>query len=179
MSINTAYAGNVNAIDLITLRQINPTGPAFRCHLIGDDEPSGGNARWDTLERPGRTSTIEYTGADLHTLTLPLRLDGFSVLAGGTDATVEPQCAQLQTWRRPTPGASQPPALTLDGPLRQPPYRPWWVITDLEWGEQVRGDGPLAGQRIMQEVRVTFLEHLQGEVLRGVTAQALAKAGLR
>lgn len=169
--------GNTNAFDLVTLAQVSPPGPSQRCHLLGDDNLAGGDAQWDTLPRPRRTSVVEWTGSDLHTLTLPLMLDGFGVRPDGGDVSVEAACELLMSWRRPIAGTNppRPPTIVVGGPVRQPSYRPWWIVTGLEWGEQIRGGD---GQRIQQAVTVALLEHLQGQVLLGPAAAARARAGL-
>lgn len=172
-----AYLGNPNAVDLVTLTQANPAGPRFRCHLLGDDTYTPGAAKWETLDRVHRMDVLEWTGSALATLVLPLRLDGYGVLPAAVSMSVEPQCDLLEAWTRPVTGVypQRPPTITVDGPVRQPKYRPWWVITGLEWGEQIRGDDNV---RIMQEVQVTLTEHLQGDVLAGSAAQARARAGI-
>jgi hypothetical protein len=185
VSVTTAaYPGNPNAVDLVTLSQVIPAGPSFRCHLVGEDVLSEGEAKWEINDRPGRTDLPEWVGSGLHLLTLPLKLHGWGVLPGGGSISVQPQYERLLEWRRPLVDSSGktlskiPPALTVAGPIRQLPYGARWYIERLDWGQGVYGEGALAGVLISQDFTLALREYVAGEVLRGSAAQARAKAGL-
>lgn len=185
MSVTTAaYPGNANAVDLVTLTQVEPAGPSFRCHLVGEDVLAEGEARWQLNERPGRTDLPEWMGSGLHTLTLPLKLHDWGTLPGGGSRSVKGAYDRLLEWRRPLVSANgtvisrTPPALSVSGPIRGLPYAARWYIERLDWGEGVMGEGDLAGVLVSQDFTLTLREYVAGEVLRGVAAQARAKAGL-
>lgn len=169
--------GDLNLVDLVTITPISPAGPAVRFHLAGDDELTGGTARWEEVERPRRRSATEWVGTDPHRLKLPLMIDGMDVLSDGVDVPMEADIATLASWTQPASQTGQPPLLAVVGPIKSVPGTPLWVIDGLEWltGTAVR---QLDGQRIRQEVVVTLLEHTAAEVFLGPAAAARARAGL-
>ena len=118
--------------------------------LVGDDGPGGGIGGWEG-EQAGKQKkpVLRYAGRPGRTQQITLMFDGVD-----TGTVVESAVRQLETWgagRKNT----QPPRLSVTGRLLRSPASVSWVITGLEYGEQIRrGDG----RRIRQEVTVSLAE---------------------
>lgn len=140
--------------------------PAVRFGLLGDDALTGGVGGWEFLDRPRRTAAVEWVGTPGYQLVLPLVLDGTEVRRG-VDVSVEAQCRIVTAWGRPA-GDGPPPVLTVAGPLRIATASRW-VLDDVEWGRQIRNR---AGQRILQEVTLTLLQHVAASVIASPAGRA-------
>lgn len=157
--------------DLVVLDPVDVDRKRLRLHLAGDDSVGGGVGGWESVPRPRRTATADWIGSPPWTLALPLITSGVDV-RGNRDVSVESKIRRLIALAEPTRKTGEPPILRISGPVRQPSPRMRWVITDLEWGAQMRNR---RGQRIQQEVTVHLLEYVRGDVLRGPAAKARAR----
>lgn len=101
---------------------------------LGEDAatPSGGAGGWETFDRPGRKQGQEWKGLPLRELSVPVLFDALQ-----TRESVEPEVQTLRQMARPKDGprGTLPPVLTLGGMVPHDNLR--WVITDLQFGEQV------------------------------------------
>lgn len=147
----------------VTIREAGGS-KSLDLELIGDDEIAGGDPVWTESERYGRNPMTTWEGTTAYRWTLPLSLDRFD-----ERRSVERQVATLEAWKTPADKQDQPPALIVDAPLGRGRATSRWVITSLEWGEQIRND---AGARIRQDVRVNLLEYEPGQVKKGPAAKS-------
>lgn len=161
--------------DLVTLRPVTPTGKPLRLHLVGDDTLDGGVGGWEVVSRPRRRGTAEWVGVEPWTMTLPLVTSGVDTRGPGQHASVEAKIKRLVALATKTAKSGEPPILVVAGPLRLPDPKMRWVITGFEWGAQMRDK---RGRRIQQDVTVTLLEYVRGDILRGPAAKARARKGL-
>jgi hypothetical protein len=148
---------------------INPTGkqrPRLVLEQLGDDEVAGGGAVWTVTPRPFRTPMTSWEGTDALTWVLPLSFDAYD---GPGARSVERDIATLEAWRRPSDSSDEPEILEVDAPLGRAPATRRWVITDVEWGEQLRND---AGHRVRQDIRLTLQEYLPGSIRKGPAAKS-------
>lgn len=160
----------MNNFDLVTLTVWEPrTRERLRLHLVGDQTFTGGDARWQEVERPRKHTAVEWVGTDLHRMTLPLLFDG-----ADANTSVEGLCNTLARWQRPDRRTDRPPLLKAAGPIRQPSYGCLWVIDKLVWAPECirKADG----RRVQQACELTLLEYKAGEVTLGPAARA--RAGL-
>lgn len=141
--------------------------PTVQLELIGDDELEGGDGIWTTQDRYGRTPMTKWDGTTITTWTLPLSFDGFD-----QGRNVERSIAVLDGWRRPSDGDDEPAVLRVDAPLGRARATAKWVITGIEWGDQVRND---AGERIRQDIRLSLMEYEPGQVKKGPAAKSRGK----
>lgn len=142
--------------------------PTVQLELIGDDELAGGNANWSTIDRYARTPMTKWEGTTATTWTLPLSFDGFE-----EGRSVERAIAVLDGWQQPDDTDDEPAVLRVDAPLGRARATAKWVITNIEWGEQIRNS---AGQRVRQDIRLTLLEHEPGQIKKGPAAKSRDKA---
>lgn len=139
--------------------------PRIVLELLGDDDVTGGGAIYSLQERSGRTPITSWEGTEAITWTLPLSLDGFD----DNPRSVEREIALLKAWQLPSDKDDKPPVLDVDAPLGRAPATARWVLQDLEWGDQIRNS---TGQRVRQDVRVTFLEYQAGAIKKGPAAKS-------
>lgn len=132
----------------------------------GDDTVSGGIGGWEQRQRPRRPTMLSWTGTPGVVWQLPV------LLGPDADSSIEPDCRLLQSWGVPGKDDDQPPTLLVDAPAGRAPDGAKWVLQDLEWGEQTRND---RGRRIQQEVTLTLLEYVPGQVLKGPAARTRDK----
>lgn len=163
----------MNAPHQVTLTPVAPAGQGIVLDLVGDDQLTGGDGRWNTVNRPRRRDALEWTGTNLFTYTLPLLLDGTEVSVG-VDRSVEAACRQLLTWSaEPTKTTRQPVVLVATGPLKTPPTTRW-VIGGLAWGGQIRGRD---GRRVQQYVTVTLTEYAAATVRKSPAKRVRGQNG--
>lgn len=151
----------------VTIRAVGDD-KTVELELIGDDDLTGGDAIWSEQERYERTPMTTWEGTSLLRWTLPLSLDRFD-----ESRSVERWAATLEGWKQPNDKQDQPPQIVVSAPLGRGPATTRWVITSLEWGDQVRND---AGARIRQDVRVSLLEYEPGNIRKGPAAKSRDKA---
>lgn len=148
----------------VTIKRVGTDAPTVELELIGDDELTGGDGVWTSTDRYARTPMTTWEGTTSLVWTLPLTFDELE-----SGRSVERRIATIDSWRRPSDKSDEPPVVRVDAPLGRAPANTRWVITSIEWGEQIR-DG--AGQRIRQDLRITFLEYEPGQVQKGPAAKS-------
>lgn len=140
--------------------------PRLVFEQLGDDILSGGHGGWEVLDRPGRVAMTAWAGTPGVSWTLPLSLDGFT--AGGS---VERDVEVLERWGLPADDG-EPPTLNVQAAVGRGKATARWVIATIEWGDQIRND---AGERVRQDITLTLLEHVPGQVLKGPAAKSRGK----
>jgi hypothetical protein len=148
----------------VTIRRVGTDAPTLTLELLGSDELSGGDGVWTSSERYARTPMTTWEGTTSLVWTLPLSLDSFD-----DGRSVERRIATLDSWRRPSDSSEKPPVLRVDAPLGRAPANTRWVITSIEWGDEIRD---ASGQRIRQDLRITFLEYEPGQIAKGPAAKS-------
>lgn len=135
----------------VTLRQTGKGGHTWTATLDGDDEVTGGVGGWDA-EQAGKSKrpVMRWAGVQGYQITIPLTLDQTA-----TNGSVESACRRLTQLGRPPKGRIRPKPLRLAGLLRVPTHLSW-VITGIEWGEQIRRSD---GRRTYQEISLTLSEY--------------------
>lgn len=116
----------------ITVRPVNPPGPAVNVRYAGPPERSGGVGVWDDIARDGRDPAVEYTGQAPDEMRVPVLVNGIDADGYGKDRSVEPKIKQLEAFGRRTEKTGEPPVLRLSGPIRHGGMQ--WVLADLERG---------------------------------------------
>lgn len=132
----------------------------------GDDSVAGGVGGWETRPRPRRTATVSWNGTPGITWSLPV------LLGPDADRSIERECRLLQQWGVPGRDDDQPPVLLVDAPAGRAAAGARWVLEDLEWGEQTRN---VRNDRVQQEVTLTLLQYVPGQVLKGPAAKSRDK----
>jgi hypothetical protein len=162
--------------ELVTLDPVTPNMPGMtlRFHLAGDDGLGGGVGGWESVPRPRRRAGAEWVGIEPYLLSLPLVTTGVDVRRN-RDVQVEAKVRRLIRLAQPTRKTGEPPILLVRGPIRLPAPRMRWVITGIEWGEQMRNK---RGRRVQQAMTVHLMEYVRGDILRGPAAAARARKGL-
>jgi hypothetical protein len=79
----------------------------------------------------------------------------------GVDTSIEPLIRSVIAWGRKREGGSQPPELTISGPV--PVTDGQWVLNDIGWGAVARAPG---GYRIQQRLTLTLLEFIEPTLLK-------------
>lgn len=134
---------------------------------VGDDTVTGGVGGWEQRARPRRTTMVSWAGTPGVVWSLPI------LLGPDADSSVERECRLLQQWGLPGKDDDQPPTLLVDAPAGRAAGGTKWVLQDIEWGEQTRND---RNDRTQQEVTLTLLEYVPGQVLKGPAARSRDKA---
>lgn len=157
----------------VTLRPALPAGDFLRLHLVGDDQLTGGVGAWTVLNRPRRRDAIEFSGVSGFTYVLPLLLDGTETTTG-QDTSIESGCQTLLDWASAVKKSTrQPTVLKATGPLKTGDAVRW-VITNLEWGAQIRND---AGNRVQQYVTVTLTQYFAAAVRKSPAKKSRDRKG--
>jgi hypothetical protein len=110
---------------------------ALDADLYGPVKVTGGYGGWTEQPRPGRVAVLDFEGQSPITLTLTLLFDRH-----GAAGHLEPTLRQLENMARVPSTGGQPATLALSStnPHLVPHSGPgrWYVITALEWGDEIR-----------------------------------------
>jgi hypothetical protein len=156
-------------VSTVEIVRVGTERPRLVLDQLGDDTIQGGHGGWSTQARPGRPDMTAWDGTPAVQWTIPMSFDGFD--AG---RSVERNIATLESWGLPdTDAGDEPPRLTITALAGRGRATAKWVIQSIEYGEQIRND---SGQRIRQDVTVTFLEYVPGQVLKGPAAKSRGKS---
>lgn len=123
----------------------------------------GGGGGWDTVARPRRAAITQWNGRDPYAMDVPVLFDGWR-----DNDNVEPDIARLNQMQmgkpRKTGPDSPPPTVQIDGAV--PIKGATWVITSIDWGDNViwhpQGDD---GYRLRQDAVVHLLQFVAEERL--------------
>lgn len=149
--------------------------------LAGDTPPviTGGYAKYDMLDRPGRTGLTHFLGYDPITMDVPIRFEWRTLSPGGEPegADIEDDIATLERMGGrgvgSVSGVGRPGRVrvtTTDGgrtvpligssyqPSSQNPNPPTWVVSDISWDEAPWRNR--AGNRIRQLAVVTLTQYV-------------------
>ena len=111
---------------------------------------TGGFGNWEAIAVPRGDPLTQWTGRSLKTMDLDLMVDAWS-----RGKSVEPQIAAIENLASRVPATLTPPALRLFGAVPYPNLK--WVITGIDWGDQLRSSA--TGQRLRQELTLHLLEY--------------------
>ena len=118
--------------------------------LVGDDSPGGGIGGWEGSQAgKKKRPAMRFTGRSARTQKVVLMLDGYD-----TNTPVESSVRQIESWAAGRKG-NRPPQVLVSGALLRSAKTVPWVITGVEYGEQIRRAD---GRRVRQELTVSFTE---------------------
>jgi LysM repeat protein len=89
---------------------------------------TGGGGRWKTINRPRRTSIVQWDGDDPYTIDVPVLFDGWA-----NNDSIEEEIAILNQMKMAdkAENLTPPPTVFVDGALPVKGAR--WVIADITW----------------------------------------------
>lgn len=137
------------------------SGASVLCRR-GTEAPkiTAGGARYTTIERPRRRSTIQWAGDDPYRMDVPVLLDGWA-----DGLSVEPQCAQINQMKQSKGDLVPPVEVYVDGALPVKGAR--WVVEDITWGDMVIWSARSgAGFRLRQDAVLHLLQSVALSVLQ-------------
>lgn len=143
--------------------------PKVILEQIGDDTLEGGVGGWEVLERPTREAMTAWRGTPGVTWTLPLSLDNLE-----EGISVERDVQLLKAWGAPVAALGRPPELVVTARVGRAPATARWVINGIEWGSQLRND---SDDRIRQDLTLTLLQYVPGQIRKGPAAKSRGKGG--
>lgn len=155
----------------VTIYAVGKAAQTVTLEQIGDDELSGGRGGWEVLNRPTREAMTAWRSTPGVTWTLPVSFDGFGDIR---DRIVEQDIALVESWGLPDSKLGRPPELVIDAAVGLGSAAARWVLEDITYGAQIRNR---AGQRIRQDVSLTFLKYVPGKILKGPAAKSRGKGG--
>lgn len=137
--------------------------------LMGDTSPqlSGGTGGWAEVDRPKRTSLVEWQGRSPFRLVIPVLFDAYAS-NGAMEAgdRIENRIAALEALATPLVQTDKdplgpPPVLRVAGAVPHNDLQ--WVVESIEWGasEWVVGAGPVE-ERVRQAATVSLIEYVPG-----------------
>lgn len=163
-----------------------------RFHVLAGDQPPqvvGGYAKFETVDRPGRTGLTMFSGYDPITMRVPIRFEAFQDRDQSGELERDIALLERMAGRGDFPGAAvgPPPVIRLATtnnkgeivPLIPLNYQwssenakaPVWRIVGLDWDDEPLRRGN--GRRIRQEATVTVQQHTRATA---VTRSASARA---
>lgn len=161
---------------LVTLTPVSPAGNAgITFSLDGDStykQASSGSGGWQIVDRPRQVAALQWYDRSPRSLEAKLIISSKTIY-GTEDASIEPQCAQFETWLDKVPGTQLPPILAITGPV--PGIQYVWVVFDFTFGTAIRDRQ--AGFRVQQNLDVTLYEYnapLQGFGVLGNPSPVIA-----
>jgi len=140
--------------------------------LRGDGPPTmvGGVGGWSQIARPRRVSLTQWAGREPYQMDVPILFDNWH-----NQGAVEREIRQLNKMALGDDW-SQPPTVTLDGAIPNVPVAgATWVITGIDWGEDVYWDKSDKGIyfRMRQDAVVHLLEYHAEERLQITMTKSL------
>ena len=143
---------------------ISKTTPklTLNCWLGGEgSKVTAGYGGWTIVNRPRRTGVTHWNGRQPYEMSIAIVIDGFS----DRDA-IEAECFTLE--QMALPWGKQPPVIEIVS--NSVPHTDLdWVITNIEWGNSIRGQ--FNGKRIRQEATVNLLRYNPADKLQLSAAQ--------
>lgn len=168
-----------------------PLANLYTLALLGEGGAriTGGYAKYDLLPRTKRVAMTSYNGRTNYELTMDLIYDGWithplrpqlpasfrgapklpvgvswsrpgTPTAGG-GVWIESQIKTLENLAWPRPDTGVPPSVRIYGPVPHTEVR--WLITDIEWGEDIQDKN--TGRKMRQFVTVKLVEYSPAELL--------------
>jgi len=120
----------------------------------------GGEGGWTMVDRPRRTSLTQWTGRQPYQMDVPVLFDGWRA-----QESVEQDIRRLQTMSIGS-DFNPPPTIKIDGAL--PVGGATWVITGIDWGDEVFWAQTPRGQyfRLRQDALVHLTEYVAEQRLK-------------
>ena|SRR5215831_2753122 len=138
-----------------------PTGPQVMV-MRGESPPqiTGGGAKWNTIERPRRTSMVQWTGNDPYTMDVSIMIDGWA-----DNRSVENDVARINQMFHSPADLSPPRPIAIDGAVPVKGAR--WIITGIDWGDRTIWvpDQKGKGYRQRQDAVLHLLQFIPETVL--------------
>lgn len=178
-----ARMNNISSVrKVLTRKSVKIPGkarPSSSFSVLAGDEPprvTNGYAKFDVMDRPGRTGLTTFKGYDPITLEVPIRFEAF-VLQDGTSVEDAIEELERMAGRGNYKGAAVGPPGVIQVQTRdaagnvvslipsnyqasaQNPSAPFWRVAGIEWDDSPLRDGK--GRRIRQKAVVTLQQHTQ------------------
>jgi len=127
----------------------------------------GGEGGWTLVDRPRRTSLTQWTGRQPYQMDVPVLFDGWR-----ESESVEQDIRRLQIMSVGS-DFNPPPTVKIDGAL--PVGGATWVITSIDWGDEVFWAQTPRGQyfRLRQDATVHLTEFVAEQRLKIVITNSL------
>ena len=135
----------------------------------GADAPNitGGGARYTIVQRPRRTSMIQWNGDDPYTMDLPILFDGWALgTYGTTSESVEQDIAAVNQMMHSQGELTPPVQVFIEGAV--PVKGAKWVIQTITWGSVTIWDTDVKGKgyRLRQDAVIGLLQFFPETVLQ-------------
>jgi LysM repeat protein len=116
----------------------------------------GGGARFNTINRPRRSSIVQWDGDDPYQMDLSIMLDGWKI-----NASVEADVARINQMRFSSGTLVPPVQVYVDGAL--PVKGATWIIMGIDWGSRTIWDSDTrgTGHRLRQDAVLHLLQYVQ------------------
>lgn len=125
----------------------------FSCWLGNDGvKVTGGYGGWEIVQRPRRLSLTQWNGRDPISMDIAIVLDGFQ-----HRDSVESEIDKLETMAQNQQDFDAPPVVNIFG-AAVPHQHLDYVITNIQWGDQIRRMSD--GDRIRQEAVVSVVRYV-------------------
>jgi len=142
-----------------------PNGPSVMVRR-GEEAPkiTSGGARYETIERPRRTSMVQWVGNDPYKMDLSIMIDGWM-----DSRNVERDIAAVNQMFHSPADLTPPRTITIEGAVPVKGAR--WVIEGIDWGDRTIWTTDLHGNgyRQRQDAVLHLLQMVPETVLQKLT----------
>lgn len=142
-----------------------PNGPSVMV-VRGEEAPkiTGGGARWNTIERPRRTSMVQWVGNDPYSMDLSIMIDGWV-----DGRSVENDVAKINQMFHSPADLAPPRPIVIEGAVPVKGAR--WIISSIDWGDRTiwQPDGRGKGYRTRQDAVLHLLQFVPETTLKKLT----------
>lgn len=140
----------------VTITPVMPPGFGITVGRTGDQAKLVLDGGWAETARPRRTSLTEWQGWPLATLSIPFILNQFQ-----GEGSIESAISYLEGFMRDLRGGSQPPVLSVDGPVPGTWLR--WSMKSIDYTDEIRR--PFDGARSRVTGVLNLIEYNEVELL--------------
>lgn len=156
----------------VTLTPISSPLAPVTAVMLGASRYEDGSPRWNTLERPRRTSVLEWAGRDIVRQSMTLMFSGEMSAQSGEPADITAETVKLHALAGGDARTFEPPKLRISGPVYGIGEYDQWVIESLDVGEPRRR---LSDNRVCQVQYVVHLaQHFTTDIVSAVVSPAAA-----
>ncbi len=142
-----------------------PDGPSIMCRR-GEQAPKivSGGARYNLVERPRRTSMVQWVGNDPYRMDVSIMIDGWA-----DSRSVERDVAIVNQMFHSPADLAPPRTIVIEGAV--PVKGAKWIIEGIDWGDRVIWvpDGRGKGVRRRQDALLHLLQFIPETVLQKLT----------
>lgn len=117
---------------------------------------TGGGGGWVEVQRPGKSSLVEWQGGTAEKLVLSIYFDGWIART-----SVQRQVDDLQSMSIRHKGSAQPPIVSVDGHVRGAGTA-WVIQDDIQWGDELRDE--TSGELLRKAAVVNLIASEPGTV---------------